>query len=111
MNKYTFKLILILSNIFATVPYLHVHEYKVRYDAAVKELSLLAKELMDYYAKYGVLPGGGADGGLDATDVEDIIKNLVVGNAPADCDTFEEVNNLLDDVLYFSDDPNTPPTH
>ena len=28
MNKYTFKLILILSNIFATIPYLHVHEYK-----------------------------------------------------------------------------------
>ena len=54
MNKYTFKLILILSNIFATVPYLHVHEYKVRYDAAVKELNILAKELMDYYAKYGV---------------------------------------------------------
>ena len=48
MNKYTFKLILILSNIFATVPYLHVHEYKVRYDAAVKELNILAKELMDY---------------------------------------------------------------
>lgn len=111
MNKYTFKLILILSNIFATVPYLHVHEYKVRYDAAVKELNILAKELMDYYAKYGVLPGGGTDGGLDATDVENIIKNLTVGNAPADCDTFEEVNKLLDDVLYFSDDPNTPPTH